>query len=478
MMQPSSFEQNSLYALLHDHGLLTEDPRSAAPELTGVTNDSRLVKPGFAFVAIPGAAFDGHDYIGQAVRQGAGLIVHTRPVELRGICAVRVRDAYFAYALLCEYFCGFPARKLKLHCITGTNGKTTSAFLLQRILDSATRPCGLISTIRYAFGARTSEAARTTPAAGELQELFREMVDAGCTDAVMEASSHGLCQHRLGGTGLRTALFTNLTQDHLDYHQTMENYYQAKKLLFTDYSPEHKIVNGDDPGGRRLASETGGAVTFGQARDADFRIGDIVLGADGSTFSLNGKRLRTTLPGEHNVYNLSGVLAAAALNGHDPEEAAASVENVRVDGRLEYVNIRGIHCYVDYAHTPDALEKVLSLLRKIASKRIITVFGCGGNRDRAKRPLMGRAAVRNSDLAIVTSDNPRNESPDAIIAEILGGCPQAVVEPDRHKAIARAIELAAPGDIVLVAGKGHENYQEINGEKHPFSDIGELRRLI
>ncbi len=450
----------------------------AVPEPAGVTNDSRQVKPGFAFVAIPGAAFDGHDYIEQAVAQGAALVLHTRPLERRDICTIRVHDAYFAYALLCEYFYGFPARGLHLHCITGTNGKTTSAYLLQHMLNSADRPCGLISTIRYAFGGRQSEAARTTPAAGELQELFREMSDAGCTDVVMEASSHGLSQHRLGGAALRTALFTNLTQDHLDYHQNMENYYQAKKLLFTDYAPEHKIVNGDDPAGRRLAAEIGGAVTFGEGAGADFRIGDIRLAADGSTFSLNGKMLRTTLPGEHNIYNLSGALAAAALNGYDPEQAAAAVENVRVDGRLEYVNVGGVHCYVDYAHTPDALEKVLTLLRKIASRRIITVFGCGGNRDRAKRPLMGRAAVQNSDLTIVTSDNPRFEEPGAIIADILPGCPQAVVEPDRHLAIARAIELAGEGDIVLVAGKGHETYQEIRGEKHPFSDMEELRRAV
>ncbi len=476
-MRPPYPAEIDLYRLFDEHGLLADPRRTPVPALVGVTNDSRAVAPGFAFVAIPGANCDGHDYIEQAIGRGAVLIVHTRSLTLSGVCAIRVSDAYFAYALLCEYFYGFPARRLRLHCVTGTNGKTTSAFLLRRIFESAGHPCGLISTIKYAFGTREREAARTTPAAGELQSLFREMVDGGCSDAVMEASSHGLSQHRFGGVRFQTALFTNLTQDHLDYHLTMENYYQAKKLLFTDYQPTHKIINCDDPYGKRLAEEVGGAVMFGQSENADFRISDIELRADGSVFRLNGQSFHTGLPGEHNIYNLTGVLVAAALNGLDMAGAAVAVDGVHVDGRLEHIDIRGIHCYVDYAHTPDALEQVLSLLKKIAPRRIITVFGCGGNRDRAKRPLMGQAVARKSDLVIVTSDNPRNENPEAIIDDILKGCPSAIVEPDRRRAIIRALELARPDDVVLIAGKGHENYQEINGEKHDFSDMVELRRL-
>ncbi len=446
---------------------------------TGITNDSRQVKPGFVFVAIPGAQVDGHEYIDQAVRNGAIAIVYSRDVPIpKNIYATKVLDTYLAYALMCEQFYGFPASKFRLHCITGTNGKTTSAYLLRGILSAAGHPCGLISTIKYAFGAYECEAARTTPAADELQLLFKKMADAGCTDVVMEASSHGLSQHRFGHPRIDIALFTNLTQDHLDYHLTMENYFQAKKTLFTDYNARHKIANIDDPYGARLAAEVPGVTTFGTSPDAHFRISDIELNAAGSTFMLNDDRIECRLPGEHNIYNLTGVLVAAERKGISPLKAARSVCNIRVDGRLEHFEINGAHFYVDYAHTPDALESVLKLLKKIVSGRLITVFGCGGHRDRGKRPLMGEIAARLSDLVIVTNDNPRDETPADIINDILKGCPAATTEPDRAKAIEHAVKLSCPGDIILIAGKGHENYQEVNGLKIHFDDREELRKYI
>ncbi len=445
----------------------------------GVTNDSRQVKPGFAFIAIPGAQIDGHDFIAQAIQNGAIAIVCSRDIPLpENICAVKVPDAYLAYALMCEHFYGFPASKFKLHCITGTNGKTTSAYLLREILSAVGHSCGLISTIKYAFGAYECEAARTTPAADELQLLFRQMADSGCTDVVMEASSHGLSQHRFGHPDIDIALFTNLTQDHLDYHLTMENYFQAKKTLFTDYNAKHKIVNIDDPYGARLAAEVPGVTTFGTSPDAHFRISDIGLNASGGTFRLNNEPIECHLPGAHNIYNLTGVLAAAERKGIPALKAAGFASNIRVDGRLEHFEINGAHFYVDYAHTPDALESVLKLLKKIVSGRLITVFGCGGHRDRGKRPLMGEIAARLSDLVIVTSDNPRDEDPADIINDILKGCPDAMTEPDRGKAIEQAVKLSRPADIILIAGKGHENYQESNGLKIHFDDREELRKYI
>ena len=446
-----------------------------------VVNDSRKVQPGCVFVAIPGQKSDGHDFLHSAAERGATLLIHSKTIDYSTLpptsAMLKVKDPYFAYSLLCEYFHGYPARKFKLHGITGTNGKTTTAFLMQRIFNESQHPCGLISTIKYAFGNSEREAARTTPEANELQELFSEIANNGCTDAVMEFSSHGLDQHRAGVPQLETAIFTNLTRDHLDYHQNMENYFAAKKTLFTDYSAPHKIINIDDPHGQRLKDEIPDAVTFGKTIGADYQIDHIQLNAAGSLFTLNQQVVRTNLCGEHNIYNLCGALIAAVAIKIPLATAIAAADGLKIPGRLEHFKIKRAHFYIDYAHTPDALERVLNLLRKLTNKRLIVIFGCGGDRDRSKRPLMGRIAALNSDLAIVTSDNPRNEDPNVIIDEICAGIPSGhkiKVEPDRRCAIQYAKSLTESGDIVLIAGKGHETYQEIQGIKYHFDDREEL----
>lgn len=477
---------NTILKILDHHHLLCEHPRGYCRETPSkVVNDSRKVTSGSVFIAIPGSKFDGHNYVQTATANGAVLLIHSKDIEYskipEGTATLKVTDPYFAYSLLCEYFNHYPARRFNLHGITGTNGKTTTAFLLQKILNLSEHPCGLISTVKYAFGNYEREASRTTPEAGELQELFAEIAASGCTDAVMEFSSHGLAQHRAGATRLETAIFTNLTRDHLDYHHDMENYFSAKKKLFADYDAVHKIVNLDDRYGQRLKNEMPETISFGTNPDADYHISDITLKASGSSFSLNGFQIKTNLCGEHNIYNLTGALIAAIQNGIPETQAAAAAQGVKVPGRLEHFNLNGCHFYVDYAHTPDALERVLSLLRKLNGRRLITVFGCGGDRDRSKRPLMGKAVALNSDITIVTSDNPRNEEPSAIISEIIAGIPesaQSTIEPDRHSAIRYAAQIAQPGDIILIAGKGHENYQEIQGIKHYFDDRQELLNLM
>lgn len=461
--------------ILTRFGLLVEESGEIPVEITGITNDSRKVGKGFIFVAIPGAKFDGNDYLDGAVAKGAKLLIHTRDyVSPDGICAIKVNDAYHAYSLLCEYFYGYPARKLRLHCITGTNGKTTTAYLLWKMLDSCGYPCGLISTIKYAYAGLERDADRTTPEAGELQKMFKEMADAGCTDVVMEVSSHGLSQHRLGSSPVETAIFTNLTQDHLDYHKTMENYYQAKKILFSEYNPKYKIINTDDSYGARLAKEIGNGITFGQNPTADYMISKTKLDVEGSSFTLNDFTVKTHFPGEHNLYNLTSALIAAECNGAYLTNALAAVKDIRVEGRLEHHFINNVDYYIDYAHTPDALKRVLKLLRQISAKRLISVFGCGGSRDISKRCQMGRIAEELSDIVILTSDNPRDEDPPAIIKDIRSGAPSALVEPDRRRAIAMARRIAVPGDTVLIAGKGHESYQEIKGIREYFSDRDEL----
>ncbi len=469
---------NEIRDILAKFRLIAGEAGEMPDGLRGVTNDSRKVEKGFVFVAIPGAKLDGNDYLDNAAAKGAKLLIHTRDYVSRdGICTIKVTDAYYAYALLCEYFQGYPARRFRLHCITGTNGKTTTAYLLWKMLNSCGHPCGLISTIKYAYADLERDADRTTPEAGELQKIFREMADYGCTDVVMEVSSHGMSQHRLGSAPVETAIFTNLTQDHLDYHGTMENYYQAKKILFTEYQVKNKIINTDDPYGGRLAGEIPGAMTFGQNPAAGYVISNTKLEADGSTYTLNKSTIQIHLPGEHNLYNLTGALIAAECTGVYFAEALAAVKDIRVDGRLEHYMIEGADYYIDYAHTPDALYRVLKLLKKITAKRLITVFGCGGNRDISKRSQMGRIAEELSDIVILTSDNPRDEEPPAIIKDIRSGAPSALIEPDRRRAIAIARQMAEPGDTVLIAGTGHETYQEIKGIREYFSDRDELLNI-
>ena len=450
-----------------------------------VTCDSRQVKPGTLFCAIAGSVSDGHDYIESAIKNGAIGIIHSRDLEDydHNISYLKVKQQYLAYALVCELYFNNPAKEFRLHGITGTNGKTTTAFLLEHILAESNFRTGLITTVECRDGEDVAPSLHTTPEAWELQHLFRRIADNNCDDTVMEVSSHGLDQFRPGSAKFNTAIFTNLTGEHLDYHENMEKYFTAKKLLFLHYLDKNgtAIINIDDEYGRILAEELKHKkiVSYGQGVDADCRIINLQTTTSGTSFELQIKdntfKISSPLIGEYNAYNACAAFIAATASGVD-EQAAATIlsSNIKVPGRLErFCDVRGVSYFVDYAHTDDALRNVLKNLRIIAEKRIITVFGCGGNRDHTKRPRMGAAAAEYSDLLIITSDNPRKENPLDIINETKAGVPddtEFVIEPDREKAIKLASRLAKKSDIVLVAGKGHETCQDINGKLFDFDD--------
>ncbi|MDD5697932.1 MAG: UDP-N-acetylmuramoyl-L-alanyl-D-glutamate--2,6-diaminopimelate ligase [Victivallaceae bacterium] len=453
--------------------------------VTRVTCDSRQVKPGTLFCAIAGRVSDGHDYIKAAIVNGAAGIIHGQDLAeyIPGIAYLKVKQPYLAYSMACELWFGRPGEKLRLHGITGTNGKTTTAFLLEHIFAENGRKTGLITTVECRDGKSIVPSRHTTPDAWELQDLFRRIAANGARDAVMEVSSHGLDQYRPGSAKFRTVVFTNLTGDHLDYHRDMENYFTAKRRLFLDYlaADGTAVINIDDDYGSRLAAalQPGKVVTYGRAKSAACRIVRLLPRPAGSAFDLEfgGKTFRIDSPliGEYNAANAAAAFSAAAAAGIDREAAAAALSGkIRIPGRLEgFGDARGVSYFVDYAHTDDALRNVLRTLRSIAPARIITVFGCGGNRDRSKRPRMGQAAAEYSDFVVITSDNPRKEDPLGIIAEIKTGLPDNcgfIIEPDREKAIKKASGLARAGDIILVAGKGHETYQDIGGQLFDFDD--------
>ena len=476
-------------ALLRENcGVLRAVAGAAAPlSVAGVCRDSRRVVSGGCFVAIPGTRMDGHDYIAAAISGGAKLVLHSRelPEYRPDVAYWRVDDAFSAYFEICRAVAGFPDRRLRLFGVTGTNGKTTTVYLWRHLLD-----CGMISTVEMWDGRECVPSDHTTPDPETLFDALSRMERNGLAAAAMELSSHALDQRRCGSLRFRVAVFTNLTGDHLDYHRTMENYYLAKKRLFTEMLlPDGvAVINFDDAYGRRLAGELTGAVrvvTFGEAPGADYRL---IPGESPSDFSLiNGnfsEHFDSNLIGEHNFHNLSGAILGALDCGLSVSEIRRRLASgVSVPGRLQEVfPAPGVAAYVDYAHTDDALRNVLAILRKLTRGRLIVVFGAGGDRDHTKRPRMGRAVAELADLAIVTSDNPRSENPDRIIADILAGVPETArgkfrVEPDRARALALAVELARPGDVLLAAGKGHEKTQEIAGVKHPFDDVEELRKL-
>ncbi len=490
--------EKTLSAYLQALGPLVRKSVIYDPEqlISGVANDSRRTGKNFIFCAIKGAKIDGHCFISDAVKNGASVIFASEEVSVpENISVILVSDSYHAWGILCAEFFGNPADRLDVFAVTGTNGKTSIAFMLKRILTAYGLSCGLISTVEYDVGGKAppEEAARTTPDSYSIQELFARMLRNGCRCAVIEASSHGLHQHRTGNVRFAGAIFTNLTGDHLDYHHTMEAYYQAKKLLFSEMlRPDAPaVVNIDDEWGRRLASELPGKRVLTLSREnprADGYIHSVSLSGTGTEFSLRAAgteiRIRSVLIGEHNVCNMS-LAALAALAGGIPPELIAetlSAPDIAPPGRLEPFNLpNGARAFVDYAHTDDALFRVLTAIRAFRKKgRIITVFGCGGDRDRTKRPRMASAASELSDVVIVTSDNPRTEDPHAIIAEILSGIrpgKKFFVEPDRRNAILKAVAVSRRDDIVLIAGKGHENYQEINGVKHHFDDREVLRSI-
>jgi UDP-N-acetylmuramoyl-L-alanyl-D-glutamate--2,6-diaminopimelate ligase len=448
--------------------------RPARIDVLQLAYDARSVERAALFFCVPGSRADGHAFAADAVSRGAVALVVERPLEL-AVPQVVVRDARAAMAVAADEFYGHPSRELEVAGVTGTNGKTTSAFLLHSVLEAAGRPSGLLGSIERRIGGETRPAALNTPEAIDLQRTFRELLDAGARGCVMEASSHGSELRRLDRVRFAALVFTNLSQDHLDLHGTMERYFAAKRRLFVEGERPPAAVNVGDEWGRRLADELRGGrlLTFGLDVDADVRAEGLELSPAGATFRAAGIDLRTHLRGRFNVENVLGVVAAARLLEIDDDAIAGGVEAVRgVPGRLEPVDEgQPFTVLVDYSHKPGALERVLREARGIARGRVLCVFGAGGDRDRGKRPLMGRIASELADVAVVTSDNPRSEDPQAIVDEILAGVEGEVeVELDRRRAIERALELAAPGDVVVVAGKGHEQGQEIAGRVIPFDD--------
>lgn len=475
------------------YNAISENVISAKGDMTtaisGASPDSRKICPGFLFCAMKGAKLDGHDYIPQAIANGASAILAEHQVDIpNDVPLIVVKNPYKVFGIVAEIVAKKPTDSFSILAVTGTNGKTTTAYLLREILKVSGHSTGMIGTVEYDLGNGTKiNADRTTPTPFELQELFSALKDNTVEYAVMETSSHALEQGRLGTAKCQLAIFTNLTQDHLDYHLNMENYYQAKKLLFTQHLADDgtAIINCDDKSGCRLAKELASPKTlcysFNGENSANVHIHDLSLTPGGSSFVIsfpNGTEWNasTRLPGIYNAANAAGALCAAFAIGIEKESALAAIANSSgAPGRMQPVSISGqnFHVYVDYAHTDDALCNVLSAFKSIPHNRIITVFGCGGDRDRTKRPLMGKAAAENSDMLFVTSDNPRSENPEDIIGEIVNGIPyntpyQTIT--DRREAIFAAISQAKPDDIVLIAGKGHEDYQEIKGVKNHFND--------
>jgi UDP-N-acetylmuramoyl-L-alanyl-D-glutamate--2,6-diaminopimelate ligase len=462
--------------------LAPSDVLGRAPvEIAELSYDARDAGPGSLFFCVSGTRADGHEFAADAVANGAVALVVERPLEL-DMPQLVVPSARAAMAVAADEFFGRPTEELQVVGVTGTNGKTTTAFLLYAILAAAGRRPGLLGTIESRVGGERRAAVRTTPEAIDLQREFREMLDAGDRSAAVEATSHGSALGRLDRVRFAALVFTNLTQDHLDFHGTLEEYFDAKRRLFTETRPPAAVNIGDEHG-RLLAEELRGQnelLTFGLTDDAELRADDLELGPRGARFRADGIELETRLRGRFNVENVLGAVAAARLLEIPDDAIAYGVRELRgVPGRFEAVDEgQPFAVLVDYAHTPDSLENVLRTARDLAQNRVICVFGCGGDRDRGKRPLMGRIATELADLAIVTSDNPRSEEPEAIIAEILAGAGDAEVEPDRREAIARAIGEAAESDVVVIAGKGHEQGQQFADRTIPFDDREVAREAL
>lgn len=454
-------------------------------EVTGLAYDNRRVSPGTLFFCVPGFTRDGHDFARDAVARGAAALVVQRPLDL-GVPEVVVPDVRAAMGAAAARMHGDPTRDLQVIGVTGTNGKTTTAFVIRALLEAAGTNCGLMGTVKSVVGGVELPTERTTPEAIDLQATLAAMRDAGDRACAMEVSSHALELRRVDGVRFACAVFTNLTQDHLDFHPSMEDYFQAKRRLFDELAPAARVVNVDDSYGRRLAQELPGTVTYAIDAPADYRATDVEVKLTGSRFTLRApsgeSRIECPLPGRFNVANVLAALAACASLGVPADELASALAALpRVPGRFQPVEAgQDFAVLVDYAHTPDSLDNVLRAARDLAERRVITVFGCGGDRDRGKRPLMGDIAGRLSDVAIATSDNPRSEDPEAILDEVLAGAgPNVERVLDRTEAIAAALEHADTGDVVVIAGKGHELGQEFaGGRKEPFDDVEVARRLL
>ncbi len=455
-------------------------------EISGLAYSSASVSEGALFFCVPGFTADGHDFAPDAVKRGAAALVCERPLGL-GVPEVQVDSVRAAMGPVASRFYGDPSHDLQVVGITGTNGKTTTAFLVREVLEAAGIQTGLLGTVKRVVGGVEEPVERTTPEAIDLQADFVRMLAAGDGACAMEVSSHALELGRASGIRFASKVFTNLTQDHLDFHDGMEAYYLAKRRLF--HEPGPAVVNIDDPYGRRLADELGDAITYGvEAEGADYRARDVSFDVAGATFTVDAPdgvlELTTRLPGLFNVQNVLAALAAARTLGVEPEAAARGLAGAgRVPGRFEPVEEgQDFGLLVDYAHTPDSLENVLRAARGITQGRLHVVFGAGGDRDRGKRPLMGEVAARLADRVIVTSDNPRSEDPESIVDQVMEGTTDGDLverEPDRRRAISRAVHTAEPGDVVVVAGKGHEQGQEFEGgRKEPFDDIAVAREAL
>ncbi|MFZ5471939.1 MAG: UDP-N-acetylmuramoyl-L-alanyl-D-glutamate--2,6-diaminopimelate ligase [Myxococcota bacterium] len=476
-------------------------------EVTGVAQDSRAVKPGDLFVALPGTKADGTQFVAEAVQKGAVAVLTEKQIEPLGKVPIfHATSARKALALIAANFYGKPADELTLLAITGTNGKTTTSYLLESICAAGGASTGLLGTIEYRFGGKVLPAPHTTPDALTLHRMFREMVDAGTDTVVMEVSSHALAQDRVYGLTFRAAAFTNLTRDHLDYHKDLEEYFQVKRRLFVEnLSPGGvAVVSGEDTYAGRIYNELRNskrmAWKFSRLGNGEISAAAVELTTKGIKATLKTPAgdipVHSQLVGAHNLDNILAAAGLALSAGYSRRDVQDGVERVtRVPGRMEAFHGKELAVLVDYAHTDDALRRALESARGLTKGRVLVVFGCGGDRDAGKRPLMGQAAGEGADVPIVTSDNPRSEDPDDIITQILPGLEKAglrrmsaakarsgekgyLVEPDRAEAIELAVSLAKPGEVVLIAGKGHETYQQVEGEKLPFDDREQARKAL
>jgi UDP-N-acetylmuramoyl-L-alanyl-D-glutamate--2,6-diaminopimelate ligase len=485
-----------LHGLLHGRGLIRAERTEAAGVVSGIAYDSRAVQPGHVFVALKGEHADGSMFTRQAIERGAAAIVSEQPPPADvHVPWAMVSNARVALAALAATFYRNPSRELQVIGITGTNGKTTTAYLIASIFDAAGIPCGLLGTVAYRVGDHVMDATRTTPESPDLQRLLREMVDRGCGACAMEVSSHALSLARADSMTFAAGVFTNLTRDHLDFHADMEAYFQAKRRLF-EMLPETapSLINLDDPRGAALTEVGRRPVTYAITRQADIMPGPLSFSLEGLNFDVRTPRgtlhASSNLVGRPNVYNILAAVSAATALGLPFDAIERGVRKLEgVPGRFQLVSGTKdeVTVVVDYAHTDDALRNLLDTARPLARGRLITVFGCGGDRDRTKRPLMGAVAGRLSDLIVITSDNPRSEDPSRIIDEIQRGitpdtrrdsAQRILAIVDRQAAIAKAIELARPGDLVLVAGKGHEKYQVIGDRALPFDDVSVAREAL
>ena len=452
-------------------------------EIAALAIDSRDVADDSLFVALRGQLTDGHRYIAQAVERGAGAVVMEESVAVpEHVTAIVVPDSTLALSKIAAAFYGDPSADLNVVGVTGTNGKTTTTQMIASMLDAGGMPCGVIGTIGARFGEREWPLENTTPLALELHRLLAQMRDGGAKAVAMEVSSHALALNRPNDVRFRVGALTNITRDHLDFHESFEAYAQAKRKLFDLAS--HAVLNGDDPHGERWAKEArlhGKVTTYGISTEAAVRARNVEIAPGGSSFDVDATKFRVAIPGRFNVSNaLCAIAITKALGIPDAQAAAGLASLRRVPGRMEHFSAAGIDAVVDYAHTPDALENVLRTVRETTRGRLLVVFGCGGDRDRGKRPLMGAVAGKLADYTFVTSDNPRTEDPQAIIEEILpgvGGAPHETI-PDRAAAIARAIAQARAGDVVVVAGKGHETYQIVGTSTLPFDDRAHVQAAL